>query len=90
MRRPKCNRVYFFVRAVGDRIEYVELIRFDDDSLTYVIDGKLCEVDEDLGGWRKVVDALQNSGYVEAREAKAKGIIPDNWIPTATCLRALL
>jgi hypothetical protein len=89
MRLPKCNKVYFFVRSVRGHIEYVEFVLYEDDSASYVVNGKLCGIEEDPAAWKMALDAIQDGGYVESFEAMKRGIIPSDWVPETVYLSEL-
>jgi hypothetical protein len=89
MQRPKINKLYLFVRVVNDHIEHAEFVRYEDGSASYVVEGRLDGVEEP-DAWKLVTNWFESNGFIESREAKAKGLIPEDWEPEKIIMADLL
>ncbi len=83
MRKPKENRPYILVRVINGRIEQAEFTRFDDDSVSVIAEGRIIEVEFSPGAWKLLWADLEAQGYVEIRKARATGLVPADWKPSA-------
>ena len=89
MKDPKVEKSYMFVRLNDSAIEHARYIRSADGSAV-VLYSEFAQVHErHPDAWRNALAELDVGGFVELRDAKDSGLIPQDWQPAATTLAAV-
>lgn len=82
MDKPKADKPYDFVRVVEGAIEHTVFTRYSDGSACFITGGYIHGADNGPDAWRSALSQLQAMGFVELREAKTAGLVPEEWQPT--------
>ena len=83
MDNPEIGKTYVFVRRIDGHIEHTEFSRHADGSAGFLADQMYHVYENDPDSWKDALAHLERLGFVEAREAKTRGIVPQAWEPTA-------
>lgn len=82
MDKPKIGKAYVFVRAKDGAFEHTEFCRNADGSAGFVADGFFHAHEGAIDAWRDALHALADLGFEEMNEAKGRGVLPSEWMPT--------
>lgn len=83
MDKPEIGKTYVFVRRTEDGIEHTEFSRYADGSAGFLADQMYHLYEHHPDSWKDALADLEQLGFVEVLEAKSRGIIPQDWEPTA-------
>jgi len=77
MLKPKIGKTYWFVRVHDGKAERTEYIRWGDGSSGFDVGNRMWSYDNRPDAWLFALQELARLGFVEEREAKAQGLIPE-------------
>ncbi len=77
MLKPKIGKIYWFIRVHDNKVERTEYVRWSDGSSGFDIGGLMYSYDNDPDAWLFALQELERMGFVEEREAKALGLVPE-------------
>ena len=77
MLKPKIGKTYWFVRVHDAKVERTEYVRWSDGSSGFDAGNCVYSYDNNSGAWLFALQELTRLGFVEEREAKVLGLIPE-------------
>ena len=80
--RPKNGKPIWFVRTINERFELAQFVKYDDGSGSIFTKDR--EVEWECCGpdmWRDYWAALHEDGYIELQDAKAAGVVAQDFLP---------
>lgn len=83
MKRPKLDKVYYFIRIENGRIEIATVQRRKpENGGVFCGHGEIGMQMAEPGAWKSVLEYLRSQRFTELEEARAAGLVPKDWQPT--------